>query len=223
MSKADRRLRKPKMRQARLRQEAHQRRSQLKTLPDTDLLEFETNLPESIGSARLYSERFLSEVHALLKERDFKSAQEAQAFLNNLTGKKLEELRRTKLRHKPKWQAQELAYQALEAERASQAAALARRALKLDPDCVDALVTRAHLTARNPEEKLAMIGKAVEAGERSLGKEFFEDNKGGILERLGEPALHARAPRSGVCFSWRRPCSGGSRSIPVDAVTESQR
>ena len=77
-----------------------------------------------------------------------------------------------------KYEAQELAFEAMEAESAAQARKLAKRALQLDTECVDAMVLLTDLTARTPREKIEGLQKAVAAGERSLGEAFFRKNTG---------------------------------------------
>lgn len=81
--------------------------------------------------------------------------------------------------------AQELAFDSMEATSAAQARRFAKRALKLDPDCVDALVVMTDLDARTPREMIEGLQTAVAAGERSLGKKFIRENKGyfwGLIE-----------------------------------------
>ena len=75
-------------------------------------------------------------------------------------------------------EAQELAFSAMEAGSAAEARKLAKRALRLDPDCVDALVVLADVDARTPREMIEALQKAVAAGERSLGEKFIRENKG---------------------------------------------
>lgn len=77
-----------------------------------------------------------------------------------------------------RYEAQELAFEAMEAESESQARKLAKRSLRLNPDCVDALVLLTDLDARTPRERIDGLQKAVAAGERSLGEKFIEQNKG---------------------------------------------
>jgi tetratricopeptide (TPR) repeat protein len=75
-------------------------------------------------------------------------------------------------------EAQQIAFEAMDAESEAQARKLAKRALKLDPDCVDALVVMVDLDARTRREMIVGLQKAVEAGERSLGAKFIRENKG---------------------------------------------
>lgn len=74
--------------------------------------------------------------------------------------------------------AQELAFDAMEAATEAQARKLAKRALQLDPDCVDALVVMIDVDARTPREMIEGLQRAVAAGERSLGAKFIRENKG---------------------------------------------
>lgn len=75
-------------------------------------------------------------------------------------------------------EAQELAFEAMEATTDAQARKLARRALAKDPDCVDALVVLAGIESDSPRKLIEALQKAVAAGERSLGAEFIAENKG---------------------------------------------
>lgn len=75
-------------------------------------------------------------------------------------------------------EAQQIAFDAMEAESDAQARKLAKRALRLDPDCVDALVVMTELDARTPREIIEGLQKAVTAGQRSLGEKFIRENKG---------------------------------------------
>jgi tetratricopeptide (TPR) repeat protein len=71
--------------------------------------------------------------------------------------------------------AQQLIYQAWEARTKEAAVALARKALKISPDCADAYNLLAQYTARSFEQALALYTSGVEAGRRALGEKLFED------------------------------------------------
>ena len=107
-------------------------------------------------------------------------------------------------RSTPKEEAQELAFEALEAETEEQAWKLAKRALAKDPDCVDALVVLTGLEADSPKKAIEGLQKAVAAGERSLGARFFKENEGTFLGNRGDAPLHAGAAAIGrsVARSW---------------------
>jgi len=90
-------------------------------------------------------------------------------------------------------EAQDLIYDAWEASSAEEAAFLALDALKISPDCADAYVILAQIMSRTLEEAIYMYRQAVEAGERALGKEAFEEDVGyfwGALET--RPYMRAR-------------------------------
>jgi hypothetical protein len=93
----------------------------------------------------------------------------------------------------PAEQAQELAYRAMEEPSSAKARKLVEKALKLDPDCVDALVIRAQTRRLRLNDFIAELRGAVEAGERSLGEPTFREARGhfwGILET--RPYMRAR-------------------------------
>src|SRR5665213_1446800 len=75
-------------------------------------------------------------------------------------------------------EAQQWAFEAMEATSAAQVRKLAKRALRLDSDCVDALVALADLDAQTQREMIECLQEAVAAGERSLGEKFIRENKG---------------------------------------------
>ncbi len=141
----------------------------------------------------------MREVQRALDGKNFGSLEEANTYLETLAGPGLKKAVREAEPLSAREQAQELAFDAMEAETEEQAREFAQRALALDADCVDALVTMASLDARSAKEAIAALGKAVEAGERSLGAEFFKENTGhfwGILET--RPYMRARAELAGL-------------------------
>ena len=75
-------------------------------------------------------------------------------------------------------EAQQIAFDAMEAETEAEARKQAKRALRLDPDCVDALVLMNDLDAPTRKARIEGLKKAVEAGERALGAKFIQENKG---------------------------------------------
>jgi tetratricopeptide (TPR) repeat protein len=77
-----------------------------------------------------------------------------------------------------KYQAQQIAFDAMEATSDTTARKLAKRALRLDPDCVDALMVLNDVDARTQIDRIEGLQKAVAAGKRSLGATFFRENKG---------------------------------------------
>ncbi len=91
-------------------------------------------------------------------------------------------------------EAQEIMYEAWEERQPKKRLALAKEALEVSPDCVDAYVLLAQESAKSIEEVIDLYRKGVEAGERALGKEMFEEEAGDfwwILET--RPYMRARA------------------------------
>ncbi|CBK42287.1 conserved protein of unknown function, TPR-like [Nitrospira defluvii] len=103
------------------------------------------------------------------------------------------DLTRTMRAQAPEEQAQALIDQAWEARTQRQAAALARRALEIFPDCADAYNVLAGAEARSAEDALVLYEHGVDAGRRSLGNAFFDEHRGhfwGMIET--RPYLRAR-------------------------------
>lgn len=103
------------------------------------------------------------------------------------------DLTRTMRAQAPEEQAQALIDQAWEARTQRQAAALARRALEIFPDCADAYNVLAGAEARSVEDALVLYEHGVDAGRRSLGNAFFDEHRGhfwGMIET--RPYLRAR-------------------------------
>ena len=94
----------------------------------------------------------------------------------------------------PLRKAQDIMYDAWEVSDPKRRIALARRALETSPDCADAYVLLAEETASSLPEASHLYRQGVEAGERVLGREAFEEDVGhfwGILET--RPYMRARA------------------------------
>jgi tetratricopeptide (TPR) repeat protein len=132
----------------------------------------------------------LADISQLLSEQDFASIDEANAFLQDrlASGVPPVPTERTPLQ-----QAQDLMYQAWGAS-GSQRVKLTRRALTISPDCADAYVLLAEETAKNAQEAKSLYEQGVQAGERALGQQAFEEAVGsfwGLVET--RPYMRARA------------------------------
>ena len=142
-------------------------------------------------------EKATSDISRLLSEREFESVDEMNAFLEEAlgSGRVPDMAPRTPLE-----EAQDLMYEAWDA-RGRRRIRLARKALEVSPDCADAYVLLAEETARSLEEARDLYVKGVEAGERALGTEAFEEGVGhfwGILET--RPYMRARAGLAGCLW-----------------------
>jgi tetratricopeptide (TPR) repeat protein len=158
-------------------------------------------------SSRLVTEKIMSDVHRVMQVQEFQSIEEANTFLARLAGPGLKEALKKAPTLSPQQEAQELAYRAMEAPTRTRALPLAQKALAKDPDCVDALVTLAAASAHSVEDLIAGLEKAVEAGERSLGAQYFEENKGhfwGMLET--RPYMRARQQLADLLLDAGRVC-----------------
>jgi tetratricopeptide (TPR) repeat protein len=200
MHKRDRKLHQQKLRRDRIRREKHIQQSKLADVGGLALPGFGDD-PEPEDDGRplpplvhsYAAEHALNQIHHLIDGRKFESIEEANAFLSTLTGQGLQRAIEKKPPTDLAWRAQEVAYRAMEAHSPLEATALARQALELDPDCVDAMCTLAHATSRSRAECLARLQQAVETGERMLGKDFIANNRGhfwGITET--RPYMRAR-------------------------------
>ena len=101
--------------------------------------------------------------------------------------------------------AQKMMYEAWDAQDSDARIALAKRALKLSPDCADAYVLLAEENAPSKEEARALYQKGMEAGERALGGDFFRENVGrfwGMIE--SRPYMRAREGLARMLFRLNR-------------------
>ncbi|HEY3232831.1 MAG TPA: hypothetical protein VGJ87_26605 [Roseiflexaceae bacterium] len=147
-----------------------------------------SSVPSSPIDFRRANEKMLQDVGKLLREKEFGSAEEANAYLQNLlaSGGIPASSPQTPLER-----AQELMYDAWEASGARRVK-LARRSLEISPDCADAYVLLAEM-ARSPQEAKDLYEQGVRAGERALGPRAFEEDVGyfwGIIET--RPYMRAR-------------------------------
>jgi tetratricopeptide (TPR) repeat protein len=156
-----------------------------------------TGSPEPAGGRGIpdprANEQVMSKISRLLREREFGSMEEATAFLNaHVTGRPIDEV----LGGGPQsdlQRAQDLMYQAFDAPDRRWRIRMAEQALEISPDCADAYSLLAEEKANSAAEARPYYEKAVEAGERALGAETFEEEAGhfwGILET--RPYMRAR-------------------------------
>ncbi len=130
-------------------------------------------------------ERMSARMGRLLGQQDFESTNEAQAFMDqhlSESGGSLEDAPRPAT---PLERAQEVIYDAFEADDARERVKLAEKALEITPDCADAYVILAEETAEDAEEARELYEAGMRAGERALGEEAFTqdaDNFWDILE-----------------------------------------
>ena len=125
------------------------------------------------------SERALAQIHALMGEQVFDSIEEANARISEFTeGGRLAERAAAWKRDDPKWQAQELAYDALETGDPAEALRLVREALRLDPDCTDAQRLMVAMVPAGREDRLQMMREVVAKAEANFGESYFAETMG---------------------------------------------
>jgi tetratricopeptide (TPR) repeat protein len=143
------------------------------------------------STVRRSLERDLAALTQAMEEHGFKSADEVNAFLEDMRAseKLLEWEPRT-----PLDRAQELMYDAWETPNRKRRVKLAREALKISPDCADAYVILAEDAAHGVEEACEFYRLGVKAGERALGVETFSELVGYFWGELRtRPYMRARA------------------------------
>lgn len=146
----------------------------------------------NIKRGRLPDRRVMEKTHLdiqrILDGHDFSSADEMQDFINaNIVGKPVPPQHPVT----PLEQAQDLCYEAFEA-RGRKQIQLAKKALEICFDCVDAYVILAEACS-DDKEAHDLYAKGVAAGERLLGEQFFKEEVGhfwGIIQT--RPYMRAR-------------------------------
>jgi hypothetical protein len=102
-------------------------------------------------------------------------------------------------------EAQELMYQAWEEQNPGRRIILAHEALSISPNCTDAYVLLAEEEADTLGRALEYYQQGVEAGERALGQDYFEENEGyfwGLLET--RPYMRARQGLANILWELGR-------------------
>jgi len=149
--------------------------------------------PEPKPMSRMDMERFNRALSKLMGEKEFESEEELNAFMASLTGPgKLDEILDA-AELDPEDEAQDLAYEAMEAESDTEAKMLCRRALKLDPHCLDALILLADIETTSTQDYAERLRAVVRGAEEHFGEAFMEENRGhfwGLVET--RPYMRAR-------------------------------
>lgn len=143
------------------------------------------------------AEKSMAQLGRILKDREFDSIEEANAFLEGMTESgDIPSLPPST----PLERAQDIMYEAWDSQ-GDQRVALARQALEISEDCADAYVLLAEEAAETFEEIRDLYERGVRAGERALGPEAFEEDAGhfwGILET--RPYMRARAGLAAILW-----------------------
>lgn len=133
-----------------------------------------------------------------LEEKNFDSWEDANNYINQkYIGKELN-FDKTKL--SPKEKAMDFIYDAWESESEDEIISLAEKALKLDENCADAYNLLAEVKAKTPEEALDLFAIGIEAGKKSLGKDFEEFKGDFWVVHETRPFMRAMAGYSDILW-----------------------
>lgn len=132
-----------------------------------------------------------SELGRLLAGQDFKIKADLQKYLDGMVkGKRILEARARSAVEV----AQDLMYEAWEADSQKEQIKLAKKALSISPDCADAYNLLAEEEAKSLEEARDFYQKGVEAGRRVLGEEIFKEKDPRFWGRIQtRPYMRSRA------------------------------
>ena len=153
------------------------------------------------------TERALRGVRALIEGQSFESTEDLNARLAELTrGGRISALANSWKQDDPNWRAQELAYDAMEADGPFEALRLVGEAQKLDPDCTDAQRLRVSLLPMELDNRIQLMRKVVDKAERNLGAAFFKENMGHFWEELStRPYMRAEQHLATLLTAADRP------------------
>lgn len=180
-------------------------------------------LAARVPNNRLLGEQMMADIHHVIEENEFASIEEANAFPATLTGTGLRQALRHAAPPSSREQAQQLAFEAMDARTEKQARKLAQQTLALDPDCVDAIAFLADLNSRSLEEPITGLQNAVQAGERALGPKFFRGEQDILLGIAGNSPVHGRPHGAGAIAVRSRPRRGRHSSFRGPAGAQTQR
>ena len=125
------------------------------------------------NTERMNTEKDLAKLIEKINKKDFKSKDEINDFMSNLMGQSLDDLPE---RTDKKGRSQDLVFEAYE-QPVTKGKKLIKQALQLDPNNADAYNYLASIE-KDIEGAIKMFEKAIKAGEKTLGKKFFKEEKG---------------------------------------------
>ncbi len=138
---------------------------------------------------KINTEKGLSKLMDEIEKRDFKTQEELNDFVNNLMGQSLDNLPE---RTDNKGRSQDLVFEAYE-QTITKGKKLVMQALELDPNNADAYNYLANIE-KDLDKAIIKYERAIKAGEKSLGKKFFEEEKGYFWSLIEtRPYMRAKA------------------------------
>lgn len=146
-------------------------------------------MSKSKNTDRMNTEKDLAKLMEEIKNKGFETTDEINDFLKNMQGQSFDDLPE---RTDKKGRSQDLVFEAYE-QPVSKGKKLVKQALELDPNNADAYNYLASIE-KDIEGAIKMYEKAIKAGEKTLGKKFFKEEKGyfwGMIET--RPYMRAKA------------------------------
>ena len=141
----------------------------------------------------------LSDLRKLLEAQSFNTAQEANAFMQQLLHENQGQIPHV-APATPLEEAMEVIYVAQSEHSARRRVALARQALKLSPDCAEAYNLLAEAET-DPHRQLKLLEQGVAAGERAIGAANFKEWEA-MFWGMVETRPYMRALAGVAALSW---------------------
>ncbi len=192
-NKSSRKQHKHKQREKRLRKQRNDRRN---ASPATSESDRDGSDGDRTGPVhhRMDSERLLRAAQRAMAREEAPTVELAQERVAGFTPRHADEVTREALALGGVEAAQELAYQAIEADSVPRALALASKALEFDPQCCDALTLIAIARRSDRDEVIDALEHAAHCGLERLGAERLQDAERGQLSAIvdARPYLRAR-------------------------------
>jgi len=164
------------------------------------------------NSPQAYMEKLQKQIVKDLEEKNFKSLEEANKYIQEkYTGKEIK-FDETKLSSREK--AVDLIYEAWGSDDVDEMIALAEKAIKLDENCADAYNLLAEVKAKTLMESIELFAKGIEAGKKSLGKDL--DNYKGHFWGFHETRPFMRAMAGYADVLWH----SGDKSKSIEVIKE---
>ena len=117
-------------------------------------------------------EKMISDLSRMLEGQNFESKEDAKAYLDAIVQNG--QIPKTRPKNAVQF-AQDIMYEAWEADSRKERVKLAKEALSISPDCVDAYNLLAEEETQTIEEAKGLYQKGVDAGRRALGEKIFQE------------------------------------------------
>lgn len=140
-----------------------------------EILDMQAELRNFTPAQRMDMERTLRNLELAMQDQQFQTQAEAETFINQWM--KTQNTAQSRGKRDKREEAQDLLFAADGESSAKKRAQFVKQALELHPDSPDAYRILAE-DAKSIGDKISILKKGMQAGERDLGKSFFDENKG---------------------------------------------